>query len=180
MAKAMGALGVRNCAAEIILYSRSPPLLGDQGAVVGMMGATRVWWQLVSWGFTAVRVLDGGWEAWRRAGLPSEVGPSTATAVAFDSDTLVDLAAQHVATEDDVRRAVQAGDSVIMDALTGWPNTAAPYGKHHGKARMGHILGAISLQCTSLLREDGTWLPPSELSANLKLHVDPGSSVVAY
>jgi len=51
-------LGVDNDTSEIILYDNS-----------GLL-ASRLWFVMRYFGFTNVRILNGGWRAWLRAGLP--------------------------------------------------------------------------------------------------------------
>jgi len=51
-------LGVNNETSEIILYDNS-----------GLL-ASRLWFVMRYFGFTNVRILNGGWRAWLRAGLP--------------------------------------------------------------------------------------------------------------
>ena len=41
-----------------------------------MMWATRFWWMLRSLGFDGAAVLDGGFDAWRAEGRPTESGPA--------------------------------------------------------------------------------------------------------
>ena len=53
--------------------------IGDASLVVaidhgGGQFATRLWWALTYYGHDAVRVLDGGWKAWKREGRPVEAG----------------------------------------------------------------------------------------------------------
>ncbi len=53
----------------------------DQGSA---MFVGRLWWMLRWVGHTAVRVLDGGFAAWQKAGLPVEAGePPAAAATVF-------------------------------------------------------------------------------------------------
>lgn len=62
------ALGVGNDTSEIILYDNS-----------GLL-ASRLWFVLRYFGFTNVRVLNGGWRSWLRAGLPVEEAEVSAVA----------------------------------------------------------------------------------------------------
>ena len=55
--------------------------LGQANRVVlysigSMMWATRVWWMLRSLGFDGAAVLDGGFDAWKAEGRPTESGPA--------------------------------------------------------------------------------------------------------
>jgi thiosulfate/3-mercaptopyruvate sulfurtransferase len=42
--------------------------------------AARTWWILRYWGLTDVRLLNGGWQGWKKAGLPLEAGKAQAIA----------------------------------------------------------------------------------------------------
>ena len=57
-ARRLGELGISN-AAQVIAYDAS-----------GGYYAARLWWMLRWLGHEAVAVLDGGWDAWRKAALP--------------------------------------------------------------------------------------------------------------
>lgn len=64
LAAALGRHGM-GADARVVLYSIGTP-----------MWATRVWWMLRSLGFDGAAVLDGGLEAWRAEGRPTESGPA--------------------------------------------------------------------------------------------------------
>jgi thiosulfate/3-mercaptopyruvate sulfurtransferase len=51
--------------ARVVLYS-----------IGSMMWATRFWWMLKSLGFDGAAVLDGGFDAWKAEGRPTEQGPA--------------------------------------------------------------------------------------------------------
>lgn len=68
------ALGVGNDTSEIILYDNS-----------GLL-ASRLWFVMRYFGFTNVRVLNGGWRSWLRAGLPIEEKEATTTMAATSLD----------------------------------------------------------------------------------------------
>lgn len=60
---AMRRIGVR-AGSEVVVYDGRTSL-----------AAARLWWLLVDAGHPRVRVLDGGFAAWQRAGLPVQTGP---------------------------------------------------------------------------------------------------------
>jgi thiosulfate/3-mercaptopyruvate sulfurtransferase len=49
--------------------------------------AARIWWILRFWGVSDVRLLNGGWQAWKAAGLPTTPGRFEAKAQAARLDT---------------------------------------------------------------------------------------------
>lgn len=150
LAAKLGALGIPNSKANIVLYGR--PTVGPEhpdAVSTGVYGATRCWWTLNTWGFTNVRVLYGGFEAWKAQGGKPATGAASVQAVSFDASTLLDKS-QMKATTDDVLVACKPGSGTqLMDALPGWPNTAQPYARD--EARQGHIEGAHGVDARELL-----------------------------
>lgn len=177
----MSKLGVSSVGDKIVLYSRPAPCLpNSNGGTVGMMGATRAWWMLTSWGFSNVCVLDGGWQAWLREAGPVSSGPSAPQPAAFMPAGLVDYGRQAKATADDVLAAINDGKATILDTLSGWPNTAANYGDH-GPDRMGHIPTAINVPASAVLDAQGKFLKPEALQNYLiEKGVPLDSPVMAY
>lgn len=192
IAERLGALGLTSTADSVVVYHRSgeslqsnltavrvrPPACSPRislhaHAVVyawlacsqksaGLMGATRAWWTLTSWGFHDVRVLDGGLDAWKAAGGELKYGPADRIIrTTFDEASLVDNASM-VATASDVLAATSS-DTQIVDTLAGWPNTAERYGKRYGPERQGHIASAFNVPCGELLQPDGCFKPDNEL-----------------
>lgn len=68
----VGALGIANDT-QVVTYD-------DTGGAY----AARLWWMLRWVGHTRVAVLDGGWQAWTRAGLPVTVEQPVAAPTNFD------------------------------------------------------------------------------------------------
>lgn len=114
--------------------------------------AARAWWLLGWAGHPDVRVLDGGWAAWVRAGLPTSVGD---------------------------REEPQPGDfdpvpgRLLMrtDVVPGEPlvDARAPE-RYRGESEpvdpvAGHIPGAVNVPTDANLRADGRFREPSELGA---------------
>lgn len=106
--------------------------------------AARAWWLLRFHGHEDVRVLDGGWTAWRSAGLPVETGSGDQAVGDFTVS-----GGQHmpVVDADDV-----LGVDVLIDAR------AAE--RYRGEVEpvdpvAGHIPGAVNVPTTENLDEDG-------------------------
>lgn len=118
--------------------------------------AARLWWLLRWLGHDAVAVLDGGWQAWRAAGLPEATGRQERPAAAFRPAPRPALVADAPA----VARASGEPDSVVLDAraadrVRGENETIDPVA--------GHIPGAVSAPYADNLRADGRFRPRAEL-----------------
>jgi thiosulfate/3-mercaptopyruvate sulfurtransferase len=122
--------------------------------------AARLWW-LARWlGHERVAVLDGGFDAWRAAGLPTAegVGGAQAPRGEYSADDRQD--ALWVSTAE-VQKALSANEIVLVDAR------AAE--RFAGKAEpidpvAGHVPGAVNLPFPETLRPDGTFRSPGELA----------------
>lgn len=100
-AEAMGQLGIGN-ATHVIVY--------DAGYV-----SARLWWMFRVFGHEKVSILDGGWRKWCAEGRPAETGHARpATPRHFEAR----LDASCVATLQDIKDAVEAGDTTLLDART--------------------------------------------------------------
>lgn len=123
----------------IVLYGS-----GYLGSVV------RSWWVLTASGAADVRILDGGLDGWREAGLPlSDV--STAPAPGnFHARPRPDL----VANADDVAAAIGNDDVVLLNALAP-EQFKGTGGAHYG--RPGRIPDSISVPFRDLLRPGTAW-----------------------
>ncbi|MDO5065668.1 MAG: sulfurtransferase [Propionibacteriaceae bacterium] len=118
------------------------------------IAAARAWWLLRFHGHRDVRVLDGGWQAWREAGLPTEQGEVTAVPGDF-SCSAGDLRA---VTADGAAQI--AAEGVLLDArpanrFRGEDETVDPVA--------GHIPGARSLPAVDLVDAQGRFLPAGDL-----------------
>ena len=145
----MSALGVSD-SDEIVVYDGSGVNLS----------APRVWWTFRAFGHRATAVLDGGFGAWRAAGLPVESGvvtppPGTFTAH-LDASRVRDLSA--------MRANVDTRREQMIDARSSGRFTAEQQEPRPG-LRGGHIPGSRSLPYTDLVTPNGTVRPRDELRA---------------
>lgn len=132
--------------------------------------AARAWWLLRFHGHSDVRVLDGGWTAWRDAGLPVETGSSETAAGDF------------TVSADPQMPVVAAADVLDVDVLI----DARAAERYRGEvepvdAVAGHIPGAVNVPTTDNLRDDGRFRSPDELRrAYARVGADGSTRVAAY
>ena len=117
--------------------------------------ATRAWWLLADHGHRDVRVLDGGWAAWRRGGGEVETGEPAVPPGDFEPQP------GHRPVVDAEEAADLAREGVLIDAR-------APE-RFRGEAEpvdpvAGHIPGAVSVPTAANVR-DGRFRPAAELAA---------------
>ncbi len=124
------------------------------------MYAVRLWWLLRASGHARVAVLDGGFAAWMRAGLPVDATPVTLragkalTAPAPFSGALGTAEVQPLLA----RREVLLVDARPADRFAGRNEVVDPV--------PGHIPGAVSHPVVMNLQPDKTFLPPEALRAH--------------
>jgi thiosulfate/3-mercaptopyruvate sulfurtransferase len=137
--------------------------------------AARLWWTLRWLGHDAVAVLDGGWDAWARAGLPvTSAAPAVAPArfvsrIRNDSS----IPAAQIAAQIGQRPPLLV-DARSPDRYRGENETLDPVA--------GHIPGAINRFFKVNLEADGRFKPPAVLRQefSLALGATPPSQVVHY
>lgn len=124
----------------------------------GVVSAARVWWTFRAFGHDAVAVLDGGLPKWKAEGRPLESGePKPARRIfrATLQPALVrDLAAMRANLTTRHEQIVDARSAGRFDATEPEPRAGL---------RGGHIPGSLNLPSDTLLRADGTLLPPGDL-----------------
>jgi thiosulfate/3-mercaptopyruvate sulfurtransferase len=139
----------------------------------GGLAAARAWWLLRWGGLPDVRLLDGGLDAWRRAGGPVEPGD----VVPEPGDVMLTGGGMPVLTIDEAA-SLPASGGVLLDARAGE--------RYRGEVepidpRAGHVPGATSAPTTENLAPDGTFRPPGELAERFDtLGVRPGGDVAVY
>ena len=144
-ARTVARLGISNDS-RVALY--------DDGG--GSMAA-RMWWMLRWIGHEAVAVLDGGWDAWTDAGLPTRGGVETQDAGGYTANPRPEI----VVDADEMLAKTASGGALVIDAraadrFRGENETLDPLG--------GHIPGASNLPYDGNLR-DGRFRDPAELAA---------------
>lgn len=132
---------------RVVLYS-----------IGSMMWATRFWWMLKSLGFDAA-VLDGGLDAWRAEGRPTESGPARGYPPSTfrarpQPGFFVDKHAVLAATRDP--------GTVVVNALAPESHRgqgASPYG------RPGHVPGSVNVHWATLVDATTKRVAPLEQAA---------------
>ena len=111
--------------------------------------ATRVYWTFQVLGHDAVSILDGGFAAWKAAGLDVAQGSDAPAPARFVADFQPHL----LATPDDVRAAMASGDAVLIDARPA--EQFAGDAAHPRAARPGTLPDAVNLPQASLVAPAG-------------------------
>jgi thiosulfate/3-mercaptopyruvate sulfurtransferase len=121
--------------------------------------AVRLWWLLRWLGHHQVALIDGGWQAWTQAGLPTEQTlPQRVSGTAFDCRP--DW--RQVVDSDTILRQHRDGGNALLliDARSAE--------RFRGEAEpidpvAGHIPGAINLPLQQNLAADGRFMPATKL-----------------
>jgi thiosulfate/3-mercaptopyruvate sulfurtransferase len=137
------------------------------------MRAARAFWFLEYFGHPHARLLDGGRHAWARAGLPvttDVVRPRGTEWTGAREDA-------RLATWRDVQQCLNASGAVIIDARS----DEEYLGTAVRAARGGAIPGAVHIEWTRNLGEDGAFKPAAELRQMYeRAGVTPDREVIAY
>ena len=139
----------------------------------GGLAAARAWWLLRWGGLPDVRLLDGGLDAWVRAGGPVETGD----VVPEPGDVTLTGGGMPVLSIDEAA-ALPASGGVLLDARAGE--------RYRGEVepvdpRAGHVPGAVSAPTTDNLAADGTFRPADDCGERFAaLGVRPGTTVGVY
>ena len=147
--------------------------------------AGRAWWVLRYAGHEQVRVLDGGLEAWRAAGMPLERGAGGGAHLATEESQAASASASLPALEfgacavlsiDDVAELAQSGQVLDARAPERYRGEVEPL-----DPRAGHIPGARNAPVASVFDADGRFRSAEELREQfLALGVNPDAPVGVY
>ncbi len=121
----------------------------------GGMIAARLWWMLRYMGHDGVAVLDGGWQAWQAAGLPTKSGIERNDAAQFSGRPQP----KWVVTLDEVADQPLLVDSRGPARYRGELEPLDP--------QPGHIPGALNLPFEKQLDANGRFRPTEEMRAEL-------------
>jgi thiosulfate/3-mercaptopyruvate sulfurtransferase len=147
-----------------------PAVLCDQQSG---LRAARVFWFLEFFGHRQVRVLDGGVDAWARAGLP--LTTQAVEPVASEWEMAGDLS--RVASWRDVRDRLGHPGTAVLDTRTDEEHAGTLVRARRG----GAIPGAVHIEWTRNLDEFGRFKPAGELRAMYAAAgVTPDREIVTY
>ncbi len=152
--------------------------IGDDQTVVfyedasGYLAARGVW-ALTYLGHDGARLLDGGLQAWRAAGLPLTPEPPAIAPSAFRARPRPD----DVATYEHVLARLGDGQTQLLDVRR--PGEYA--GTEIRSKRGGRIPGAVHLDWVNNLDPDGRLKAPAALADQYRqLGLDPAREVISY
>lgn len=138
----------------------------------GMRAARGVWF-LEYYGHPNVKMLDGGFDAWKAAGAPMTSEATAPKAAAFKSIERREV----LATAEDVLRSLNKKEIAILDTRS----RGEFLGTHVRAARGGAIPGAIHIEWTDNIAPNGKFKPNGELRAMYeKAGITPDKEVVSY
>lgn len=132
--------------------------------------AARLWWLLHYLGHAAAAVLDGGFAAWRAAGLPITAGEERRAARTFQP-------------RPDPGRLIDASKVLSYPRILDARQPERYRGEIEPLDRVpGHIPGARNFEWRQSFGADGLMLPPAALRGKLETALDgvPSSQAVAY
>ena len=135
--------------------------------------AARAWWVLKWAGLPDVRVLDGGFPAWVKAGLPTSSEPSVAkrSSIALTPGHMPEIGADGAV--------LLARSAVLLDARIRPNYIGGASGA--GQPARGHIPGAISAPAPDNVTDYGNFTDSDTLREMYRgLGVDPGTVVGVY
>jgi thiosulfate/3-mercaptopyruvate sulfurtransferase len=140
---------------QVVVYDDSG------GAMAG-----RLWWMLRWLGHSAVALLDGGWQAWLRAGGPTANGSQAGGAIARpERRFIVHIRPELLATVEEVQALRQDPSARVLDARN--PE------RYRGEFEpidpvAGHIPGAVSAPYADLINADYTLKNRQEIQAQYR------------
>jgi thiosulfate/3-mercaptopyruvate sulfurtransferase len=138
----------------------------------GMRAARGVWF-LEYYGHPNVKMLDGGFQAWKAAGAPITTDATPPKAAAFRTTDRREV----LATVDDVLESLKKNNTAVLDTRS----EGEYLGTHVRAARGGAIPGAIHTEWTDNLDSSGKFKSNEELKSMYdKVGITPDKEVISY
>jgi thiosulfate/3-mercaptopyruvate sulfurtransferase len=154
-------------------------VLGDPLLYWGEEG--RIAWTLWMLGAERVSVVDGGWAAWTRAGLPSQKGRVVLPPAVFEAAPRDESLARKRRVLEYSDRAAERWDYVLVDVRAADEYRGDADAPRYGAMRRGHVPWAVNLPWEVLLDQDGLLRPREELERTLiPLGIRPDAHLITY
>lgn len=159
-------------------------ILYEDGLASRFGGSFRGWWWLNYFGHDKVTVLDGGYEAWKKAELPVDDAP-----VARErSDFAINPRADMLARKQDVLDAIEDDNVVLLDnrdAVEWYCESSSPYDTptEDFSPRRGRIPGATWVEWTELMDDSDspTFRSPEEIcNVMANAGIKPEDDIIIY
>ncbi|MEG1254616.1 rhodanese-like domain-containing protein [Clostridium sp.] len=163
LSKRLGDLGISKDK-EIILFAAAQNGWGDDG---------RILWELVAAGYKNVKMVDGGYDAMVKAGLPSVKEVATPVPTEVKIDTIDNT---HVINTDELKTNYDKVKVIDVRADEEYDGKTL-----YGEVKGGHLPGAIHLKFTDLFNEDSTLKSNDELTKIFEsIGLSKNDKIVAY
>ncbi|MEF3305281.1 sulfurtransferase [Paenibacillus sp. GYB003] len=148
--------------------SKTVVVYDDQGGAM----ASRLWWMLRYAGHDGVKLLEGGYGAWKAAGYPTETAVPTPIAARFEASPRPDM----LLSMEDVKARLGRSGTTLIDAreprrYQGLEEPIDPVA--------GHIPGAINRFWKDGLDETGRWKNAARQKARFA-GLNPADEIVVY
>ena len=132
--------------------------------------AARLWWLMKYFGHDCAALLDGGIEAWRRAGFEFEHGEAP---VAREKPVHLVANEELALSTEALEQALQQRSIVLADARAGE--------RYNGEVepidtKAGHVPGAVNYPYSRVLAGDGTFRGVEEIRCSLELLLGEGQA----
>jgi thiosulfate/3-mercaptopyruvate sulfurtransferase len=140
-----------------------------------MMWATRFWWMLRALGFDDAAVLDGGFDAWKAEGRPTESGP----AKGYPAGDFTALPRPGLFVDKHaVLAAAKGTDSVVVNALGPQFHKGLEPSRY---GRPGRIPGSVNVPAATLVDGNKKFVALADAQASFGAHgVNKEKRVICY
>ncbi len=145
-------LGIERERTAVVIYD-------DEGGCY----AARLWWMLTYCGHDDVRLLDGGWSAWKKSGGSSTSEPFNAIAANF----IAHPQSQLLATMADVRD--RGSSDILFDCRASERFSGS---EENLDVKAGHIPGALNVPWRELVDENGMFVGVARMAEALSVAGD--------
>jgi len=145
------------------------------GASGSLRDVARLYWRLAEAGAYRIRILDGGYEAWRRRGLPCPRTADRRPAARWDAETDRSVYADAAYVE---QRYGEPGYEILDARASGSLQTVELIETSGTTWRRGHIPHSLPVDFRAMLGDDGVFPAPDALRSLIEsIGARPGTTV---